>query len=232
MNGGEGSNFRLLGVPFDHALSMRAAVEELVSEASWKIASIVRSGRYFTDAELVNLYKSKLLSYVEYRTAAIYHACDSTLAPRNNFQDTFLRELGISTEDALVHFNLAPLSSRRDMAMMGVLHRATIGKGPEHFKTFFRLSTAERHYTRSWTGRHTRQLVDIRNEHFLEIERRSALGLTWVYHRLPAEIVRHESVKEFQKSMQLLMKDRLTGGCTEWKPVFSPRVAAYCNPLR
>ena len=41
LNGGEGSNFRLLGVPFDHAISMRAAVEELVSEASWKIASIV-----------------------------------------------------------------------------------------------------------------------------------------------------------------------------------------------
>ena len=118
------------------------------------------------------------------------------------------------------------------MAMMGVLHRAAIGKGPEHFKAFFRLSTAERHYTRSWTGRHSRQLVDIRNEHFLEIERRSALGLTWVYNRLPAEIVRHESVKEFQKSMQLLMKDRLTGGCAEWKNVFSPRVAAYCHPLR
>ena len=70
---------------------MRAAVEELVSEASWKTASIVRSGRYFNDAELVNLYKSQLLSYVEYRTAASYHACDSILAPLNNFQDRFLR---------------------------------------------------------------------------------------------------------------------------------------------
>ena len=107
----------------------------------------------------MNLYKSQLLSYVEYRTAAIYHACDSMLAPLNNFQDEFLRELGISPEDALVHFNLAPLWSSRDMAMMGVLHRAAIGKGPEHFKAFFKLSTAERHYTRSWTGRHSRQLV-------------------------------------------------------------------------
>ena len=121
LNGGEGSNFRLLGVPFDHALSMRAAVEELVSEANLKIASMVRSGCYFTDAELVDLYKSQLVSYVEYRTAAIYHASDSTLAPLHNFPGRFLRELGISPEDALVHFNLAPLSSRRDMAMMGVL---------------------------------------------------------------------------------------------------------------
>ena len=33
LHGGEGDNFRLLGVPFDHALSMRDAVWEIVSEA-------------------------------------------------------------------------------------------------------------------------------------------------------------------------------------------------------
>ena len=44
LNGGEGRNFNLLGVPLDHALSMRDAVVELVSEAGWKMASILRSG--------------------------------------------------------------------------------------------------------------------------------------------------------------------------------------------
>ena len=38
LNGGEGFNFKLLGVPFDYALSMRDAVVELVSEAGWKMA--------------------------------------------------------------------------------------------------------------------------------------------------------------------------------------------------
>ena len=52
---GEGQTFRLLGVPFDNALAMRDAVVELVSEAVWKIASILRSGRFFTNVELVNL---------------------------------------------------------------------------------------------------------------------------------------------------------------------------------
>ena len=33
LNGGEGQNFRLLGVPFDHALTMRDAVVDLVFEA-------------------------------------------------------------------------------------------------------------------------------------------------------------------------------------------------------
>ena len=62
LHGGEGYNFRLLGVPFDHALSMRDAVLEIVSEATWKVAAVLQSARFFTDSELVNMYKSQLLS--------------------------------------------------------------------------------------------------------------------------------------------------------------------------
>ena len=109
----------------------------------------MRSARFFTDSELVNLYKSQLLSYLEYRTAAIYHACDSILAPLYQFQDKFLRELGISAEDALMHFDLAPLQSRRDIAMLGLLHRTALGKGPNHFLQFFKLSKSERQCTGS-----------------------------------------------------------------------------------
>ena len=58
LHGGEGPNFRLLEVLFDHALPMRDAVMELVNEATWKMASILRTARFFTDSELVNLYKS------------------------------------------------------------------------------------------------------------------------------------------------------------------------------
>ena len=137
LNGGEGMNFKLLGIPFDNALTMRDAVVELVSEASWKLASILRSGRFFTDGELVTLYKSQLLSYLEYRTAAIYHACNTGLAPLDSFQDRFLSEIGISDADALFHFNLAPLRCRRDIAMLGLIHRTTLGQGPPHFQQWF-----------------------------------------------------------------------------------------------
>ena len=40
---GEGPNVRLLTIPFDHALSMKDAVSELVNEASWEMASIKNS---------------------------------------------------------------------------------------------------------------------------------------------------------------------------------------------
>ena len=122
LHGGEDPNFKLLLVPLDHALSMKDAVVELVSDATWKTASILRTGRYFSDGELVNLYKSVLLFYLQYRTAALYHGCNTVLEPLYSFQDRFLSELGISEEDALFRFNLAPLSCRRDIAMLGLLH--------------------------------------------------------------------------------------------------------------
>ena len=81
LSGGEGPNFKLLGVPFDTALHMKDAVVEIVGAATWKMGAILRTARYFTDAELLQLYKSKLLSFLEYRTAAIYHVCDTTLRP-------------------------------------------------------------------------------------------------------------------------------------------------------
>ena len=75
---------------------MHDAAAELVFEAGWKIALMLRLGRFFTDGELVGLYKSKLLSYLEYRTAAIYHARDSTLASVNKFQLQIMKKLVIS----------------------------------------------------------------------------------------------------------------------------------------
>ena len=81
--------------------------------------------------QLVLLYKSHVLGFVEYRTAAVYHASPSVLAPLNKLQDWFLRDLGVTAEEALEHFGLAPLTCRRDMAMLGVVFRALLGKGGE-----------------------------------------------------------------------------------------------------
>ena len=128
------------------------------------MASILRTARFFTDGELVNIYKRTLLSYLEYRTAAIYHACDIILAPSDKFHNKFLTEVGILAEDALFHFNLAPLTCRRDMAMLGLIHRCTLGKGPNHFKEVFKRSTAQRRNTRAGSTEHDKQPVDMRNQ--------------------------------------------------------------------
>ena len=79
-----------------------------------------------------------MLSYIEYKTAAIYHATQGELSIIDRIQAGFLRELGISENDALLHFNLAPLHTRRDIAMLGVIHRAAIGRAHPQLRVFFK----------------------------------------------------------------------------------------------
>ena len=100
----------------------------------------------------------------------------------------------------MVEFRLAPLNCRRDMAMLGVLHRAALKKGPEHLERFFYCAeTATNTRTRLATRRHNWQLAEHRKGRFLEILRRSALGLVAVYNLLPADVVAADTVKNFQR---------------------------------
>ena len=69
-----GESFKLLGVLFDTQLAMTAAIDALAKEMFGKLHGILRARRYHSDDELVRLYKAHVLSYTEYRTAAIYHA--------------------------------------------------------------------------------------------------------------------------------------------------------------
>ena len=71
----------MLGVEWDPKLFMHDAVETLVRETRWKVLRLLTARRYFTVGQLVTLYKSHVLGFVEYRTSALYHASASALAP-------------------------------------------------------------------------------------------------------------------------------------------------------
>ena len=116
---------------------------------------------------------------------------------------------------ALVNFRLAPLSVRRDIAMLGLVHRAAVGKGPGHFKKFFRRA--------STMGRHARHLDDPRVACAHPLIRRSALGLVAVYNLLPAEVVAPNCVSAFQTKLQEHVIARAVGGCHDWQDTLSPR---------
>ena len=59
----EGEDFRLLGVPFDCALTMESAVREVAREAGWKLRTLLKTSRFHYDAQLVDSYKARLLSF-------------------------------------------------------------------------------------------------------------------------------------------------------------------------
>ena len=216
----EGSAFKLLGVPFDTELSMANAVSELVSSAGWKLRTLLRTRRFYTDADLVVLYKAHLLSYLEYRTPALYHATRAVINRLDAVQHRFLRDVGVDDVPALVHFHLAPLSTRRDIAMLGLIHRAVLGKGPSQFAEFFRRDL-----------QHSMKLVDPRASSRSPLIKRSALGLVAVYNLLPHKVVCEKSVSAFQKGLQELIKSFVVTGHPKWSEVLSPRLLLMLHPV-
>ena len=82
---------------------MDLAVSEVVSQAFWKLTTILGARRFHDVPKLVLVYKSKVLSFFENRTPAVHHATTITLAGIDAFQTRFLRERGLSDEDALLH---------------------------------------------------------------------------------------------------------------------------------
>ena len=155
----------------------------------------------------------------------IYHASTTVLSGIDKVQARMQRIAGIDDLEALFNFNLAPLTTRRDIAMLGIIHRAVIGKGPVHLHKFFR--RGEPTYaarTRLQFRRHDMQLVEYRNGDHTDYVKRSILGLVSVYNLLPSSAVHTNTVSVFQARLQDLVKERALAGCHDWAETFSPAI--------
>ena len=87
-----GDDIKLLGIHFDCKLVMSATVEDLAKTCRWKLKAILRTSRFKIGAAWANLYKSQIHSFIEYRTTARYHACDSALALLDTVQEKVLKK--------------------------------------------------------------------------------------------------------------------------------------------
>ena len=225
-----GCNFKILSIDFDCRLTMADAVSVLVSDLRWKVRSILRAQRCQSVRGMINLYKSKVLSYAECRTAGVYHACASTLEGIDRVQSSFLRDIGVGELSAFMEFNLVPLSLRRDIAMLGLIHRAVLGQGPSHVREFFYLERQANRRSQRFR-RHHLQLHEYRGGSHLDIVGRSALGLASVYNLLPRDIVEAMSVKHFQGLLQELARDLASRGIPDWQSLYSTQHDLHAHPL-
>ena len=153
-----------------------------------------------------------MLTYIEYRSAAIYHATATVLKQLDRLQDKLLNQLGITREAALMDFNLAPLSERRDIALLGLLHRAAINEGPQQFRKHFKRAEG------------SRRLLDPLAERVTSLRlRRSIWGLVKVYNGLQGTL-ECSSVKDFQKHLQERAKAVVAKKLLpDWHALYSPR---------
>merc|ERR1712078_192613 len=157
---------------------MEAEVHEVATRANWKLSTLLRAKRYFDRDALVCLYKAQVLPTLEFPTPAVYHCTATTLDELDRVQKRFLRAVDLTAEEALVRYNLAPLQTRRDLAMLSLLHRTVLGEGPEHFKKWFFPETrlAHSYSTRHKENKHSKQLWNYLDGTHSELLRRSAFG--------------------------------------------------------
>lgn len=206
---------------------MTEAINDVVTQAGWKLRTLLRTRRFYCDAEMVLLYKSHLVSFIEYRTSAVYHARRDVFSRLDAVQTRFLRDANVTVLHALVRFNLAPLAVRRAIAMLGLIHRTVLGFGPLHFQKFFKIDVngTERR-------KHRYHLVDPRRSLSSQLLKRSALGLIAVNNLLPDVVVTQRTVSGFQSGLQRIVRERAEAGQEAWESTLSPRVSLGTHPLQ
>ena len=99
---------------------------------------------------------------MEGATPASYHAAPTILKQLDDVFDVFLEHVGISMQAALVDYNLAPLCTRRDLAMLALLHKVSLGLAPKPIGNMFKLraGTLDCHGFSLGLPTHCRQLHD------------------------------------------------------------------------
>ena len=133
-------------------------------------------------------------------------------------QSKCLTDIGVDEVTALDVFHLAPLSVRRDIAMLGLIHRTVLGKGPSVFA---------QHFERSGT----RSVRDPRRQSRAPLVRRSAFGLIAIFNMFPPSVVETRSVSLFQRNLQSVVCKAAQTGYPKWQDMLSPRLALETHPL-
>ena len=221
-----GENFKILGCVFDPQLRMLDAAKHVAREAGWRLKTLLRTRKFFTTPELVHLYKAQILSYMESSTAALYHAAPTNLAWIDRVQHRFLKEIGLSELEAVRNFRLAPLNSRRDMAMLGLLHKINLGEAPLQLQALFPKTglvpeLPGRRRLRFWRPLHSKQLATPVDWASSEVLKRSLFGLVRCYNKLPQKLVDASTVKALQRDLQLGLLHCAELGLNNWQSLFS-----------
>ena len=141
----------------------------------------------------------------------------------DKLQDGFLRELGISPEEAFIEFNFAPVSLRRDIGILGMLHKRVVGQAHPIFQRLFPFHRDV--FGELPPNKHSRALY----YHYMEVCKqinlyhRSIFAMVGVYNIFSQNLVDCSTVREFQSCLTAEVKDLCQQGSPQWRDYFSSR---------
>jgi len=212
-----GNDFKMLGVCFDTKLRMHRAIQKLAAEARWRLKSLLRCTKFYDKVSLVRLYKCQVLSIMEGATPAIYHAAKVDLDWLDVVQDSFLEAVGLSKELAMTTFNLAPLSTRRDVDMLTLLHKVRVGGAPACLAGLFpSCSRTLLNYAPAMQPE-SHKFEDPVDSSSPAVLLRSVFGQIQVYNGLAPKVKETSNLKVFKARLFALVCDAAQGGHHDWE---------------
>ena len=219
---GVGATFKLLGLMVDTRLSMEEAVHAILQKARPKMRALLRTRGHYNVKDMFMQYKTHILVLLEANTGGIYHATDTTLGALDRFQRAFVNNFNMSEECAFHNFNLAPLCLRRDIAMLGFLHKRNLPDAHDDMIVLFPPRRGRPN------GGHDKQMWNIltmqsENTFQTELARRSIFSLVHVYNAVPQRIVNCSSVSDFQRDLTNVARIKLDLQHANWHTFLSPR---------
>ena len=209
---GEGEPVKQLGCLIDMKLTMVQAIDHIVNVARPKIKAMLRTRGTYNVYEMIQQYKTHIWGLTEYHNGAIYHASGTALAKLDRLQASFLEELRMTEEVAFLDHNFAPSELRRDIGILGFLHKRVLEKCHVGLVRLLPMDQHEGKY-------HNRQLesfvLKCTSRHVLF--NRSLFGMIGVYNRMPQWVVDADTVPKFQTALTQMARRRCVKGGNDWK---------------
>jgi len=202
----QGTSFKMLGCMIDPDLRMHSCIDQILSKIRPKITAILRTRGFYSTSDLVQQFKTHVWCHMEIHNGALFHAAPSLLEKLDQVQNSFLRVLGISPAEAFLDLHFAPPQLRRNIGILGLLHKRVLGKCHPSYEQLLPW------YVQRFPGGrghgHNKQLYG----HWVEASAhpalfaRSIFAVTDVYNNLPQHVVDAPSVGCFQNYLTRLSK--------------------------
>ena len=218
-----GDSFKLLGCMIDLDLRMHSCIEQLLSKIRPKSTALLRTRAYYSVPELVNQYKTHIWGLVECNCGAYFHAANSLLAKIAQVQTSFLSKLEVTEQQAFLEFNFAPTSLRRDIAILGLLHKRVIGQSHPAFERLLPFYS-DRFDTPRGFG-HSKPLYGhwIEATYHPSLFGKSIFMMVDVYNNLPQNVVDSLNASAFQSLFTQRARERCQANDPLWPWSFNAR---------
>ena len=152
---------------------------------------------------------------VEYHTPVLFHAAPSNIDKLDQLQRSFLHELGIEEAVAFLDFNFPPLSIRRNIGMLGFLHKRVLGRAHPCFSALFPFAT-------NHGNGHSKSLATHAGNFQELLLKRSLFALVRVYNQLPQYVIDLDDISLFQSALTTFAKNECNNGRQYWQHTFDP----------